>query len=53
LVQESASNGITIKIISGLHFALVPSFRGVWIDRKTKQGGNGSDHDPTWVEMGL
>ena len=23
--------------------------RGAWIDRRTKHGGDGSDHDPAWV----
>lgn len=31
--------------------ALVPAFRGAWIDRRTMHGGDGSDHDPAWVEM--
>jgi exonuclease III len=33
--------------------ALVPSFREAWIDPRTKHGGDGSDHDPVWVEMDL
>jgi endonuclease/exonuclease/phosphatase family metal-dependent hydrolase len=31
--------------------ALEPSFRASWIDRRTKHGGDGSDHDPAWVEL--
>jgi len=26
---------------------------GAWIDRRTKHGGDGSDHDPAWVEVVL
>jgi endonuclease/exonuclease/phosphatase family metal-dependent hydrolase len=33
--------------------ALAPAFRIGWIDRRTKHGGDGSDHDPAWVEMEL
>ncbi|MCU0591981.1 MAG: endonuclease/exonuclease/phosphatase family protein [Desulfobacterales bacterium] len=33
--------------------ALAPTFRAAWIDRRTKHGGDGSDHDPAWVEMEL
>lgn len=33
--------------------ALVPAFRSAWIDRRTKHGGDGSDHDPAWVEMDI
>ncbi len=33
--------------------ALTPAFRAAWIDRRTKHGGDGSDHDPAWVEMDL
>ena len=24
-----------------------------WIDRRTKHGGDGSDHDPAWVKLKL
>jgi endonuclease/exonuclease/phosphatase family metal-dependent hydrolase len=33
--------------------ALAPSFRAAWIDRRTKHAGDGSDHDPAWIEMDL
>lgn len=33
--------------------ALVPRQTGAWIDRRTKHGGDGSDHDPAWVELDL
>lgn len=33
--------------------ALAPAFRAAWIDRRSKHGGDGSDHDPAWVEMDL
>jgi endonuclease/exonuclease/phosphatase family metal-dependent hydrolase len=33
--------------------ALAPAFRAAWIDRRTKHGGDGSDHDPAWIEMDL
>jgi endonuclease/exonuclease/phosphatase family metal-dependent hydrolase len=26
---------------------------GAWIDRRTKHGGDGSDHDPAWIEVEL
>jgi endonuclease/exonuclease/phosphatase family metal-dependent hydrolase len=26
---------------------------GAWIDRRTRHGGDGSDHDPAWVELEL
>lgn len=26
---------------------------GAWIDRRTKHGGDGSDHDPAWVRLRL
>jgi endonuclease/exonuclease/phosphatase family metal-dependent hydrolase len=26
---------------------------GAWIDRRTKHGGNGSDHDPAWITLNL
>ena len=31
--------------------ALAPSFRAAWIDRRTRHGGDGSDHDSAWIEM--
>ena len=31
--------------------ALKDSLVGAHIDRRTKHGGNGSDHDPAWVEL--
>jgi len=33
--------------------ALAPKQSGAWIDRRTKHGGDGSDHDPAWVELDL
>jgi len=27
--------------------------QGAWIDRRTKHAGDGSDHDPAWVELDL
>lgn len=33
--------------------ALAPAFRAAWIDRRSKHGGDGSDHDPAWVELDL
>ncbi len=33
--------------------ALAPSLRGAFIGRRTKHGGDGSDHDPAWVELEL
>jgi endonuclease/exonuclease/phosphatase family metal-dependent hydrolase len=32
---------------------LAPRQSGAWIDRRTKHGGDGSDHDPAWVEVEL
>ena len=26
---------------------------GAWIDRRTKHGGDGSDHDPAWIKLKL
>jgi hypothetical protein len=26
---------------------------GAWIDRRTKHGGDGSDHDPAWVVLDI
>jgi exonuclease III len=31
--------------------ALKKSFRQAFIDRRTKHGGDGSDHDPAWIEL--
>jgi exonuclease III len=33
--------------------ALQPKFKGATIDRRTKHGGDGSDHDPAWIELDL
>jgi endonuclease/exonuclease/phosphatase family metal-dependent hydrolase len=33
--------------------ALGPSLQGAFIDRRTKHGGDGSDHDPAWIELDL
>jgi len=33
--------------------ALAPRQSGAWIDRRTKHAGDGSDHDPAWVELDL
>lgn len=33
--------------------ALAPRQTGAWIDRRTKHSGDGSDHDPAWVELDL
>jgi endonuclease/exonuclease/phosphatase family metal-dependent hydrolase len=33
--------------------ALAPSLRGAFIDRRTRHSGDGSDHDPAWVELDL
>lgn len=33
--------------------ALAPKQTGAWIDRRTRHGGDGSDHDPAWVELNL
>ncbi len=33
--------------------ALAPRQTGAWIDRRTRHGGDGSDHDPAWVELDL
>ena len=32
---------------------LQPHFQKGWIDRRTKHGGDGSDHDPAWVELAM
>jgi exonuclease III len=31
--------------------ALAPTLKEAWIDRRTKLGGDGSDHDPAWVVL--
>jgi exonuclease III len=33
--------------------ALASKQSGAWIDRRTKHGGDGSDHDPAWVVLDL
>jgi exonuclease III len=33
--------------------ALAPRREAAFIDRRTKLGGDGSDHDPSWVELDL
>jgi endonuclease/exonuclease/phosphatase family metal-dependent hydrolase len=33
--------------------ALAPRQSGAWIDRRTKHIGDGSDHDPAWIELNL
>ena len=33
--------------------ALAPRQTAAWIDRRTKHSGDGSDHDPAWVELDL
>lgn len=33
--------------------ALAPSLQSAHIDRRTKHGGDGSDHDPAWVVLDL
>ncbi|MBI4259489.1 MAG: endonuclease/exonuclease/phosphatase family protein [Actinobacteria bacterium] len=39
------------------HVWLSPSLAtkqaGAWIDRRTKHGGDGSDHDPAWVKLSI
>lgn len=32
---------------------LAPRQSGAWIDRRTRHAGDGSDHDPAWVELDL
>lgn len=36
-----------------LSTALADKQTGAWIDRRSKHGGDGSDHDPVWVELDL
>lgn len=33
--------------------ALAPALGNAFIDRRTKHGGDGSDHDPAWVELDI
>lgn len=33
--------------------ALAPRQQGAFIDRRTRHGGDGSDHDPAWVELDI
>ncbi len=33
--------------------ALADKQTGAFIDRRTKHGGDGSDHDPAWIELEL
>jgi endonuclease/exonuclease/phosphatase family metal-dependent hydrolase len=33
--------------------ALAPALKSATIDRRTKHGGDGSDHDPAWIELEL
>ena len=33
--------------------ALAHKQKGVWIDRRTRHSGDGSDHDPAWIELSL
>jgi len=33
--------------------ALAPTLGQAFIDRRTKHGGDGSDHDPAWVELSI
>lgn len=33
--------------------ALADKQIGAWIDRRTKHSGDGSDHDPAWIELNL
>ena len=33
--------------------ALVDNLRGAWVGRREKVGGNGSDHDPVWIDLEL
>ncbi len=36
-----------------LSSALAAKQTGAFIDRRTKHGGDGSDHDPAWIELDL
>lgn len=33
--------------------ALADKYTEAWIDRRTKHGGDGSDHDPAWIKLNL
>ena len=33
--------------------ALAPRLTGAGIDRRTKHGGDGSDHDPAWIDLDI
>lgn len=33
--------------------ALADKVTGAWIDRRTQHGGDGSDHDPAWIQLSL
>lgn len=33
--------------------SLAPQLRSAHIDRRTRHGGDGSDHDPAWIELDL
>jgi endonuclease/exonuclease/phosphatase family metal-dependent hydrolase len=33
--------------------ALAPRRQAAWIDRRSKHAGDGSDHDPAWIELDL
>ena len=33
--------------------ALLDKLNGAWVGRRKKVGGNGSDHDPVWIELKL
>ncbi len=36
-----------------LSLSLASKLEGAWIDRRTKHSGDGSDHDPSWVELDI
>ena len=48
---QSATHSLYDQI--WLSAALQPKLRGATIDRRTKHGGDGSDHDPAWIELDL
>ena len=33
--------------------ALKRKFVGAWVKRRKKVGGDGSDHDPVWIELNI
>jgi endonuclease/exonuclease/phosphatase family metal-dependent hydrolase len=33
--------------------SLFQGLQNAWIDRRTRHGGDGSDHDPAWIEIEL